>query len=94
MSKKPRLPTRAELPFGFHIKINQTSKAYMKKLVAAKSDEEPPVACWIHDGKDGAGGTIWLLRCRSRIQKVEDTSHEMQHAVTDWGSWIIAKERA
>jgi hypothetical protein len=91
--KKARLPTVVELPFGFRIKVHQTSKAYMRKLFATPDDEEPPVACWFHDGKDSAGGTIWLQRCRSRLQKLEDLAHEMIHATTDWGSWAIAKER-
>lgn len=62
----------------------------MLKLMDAKPEEEPPVACWVHGD---AGGTIWLLRYRSHKDQLDDLTHEMQHAITDWSGWAVAEER-
>jgi hypothetical protein len=88
---RSRLPSVIRLPFGFVIQVKQTSRRRMARIVEAKLNEEPPVACWLHDGRDDAGGTIWLLRTRE--QKISDIIHELHHGLVDWGSWVQAKER-
>lgn len=89
---KQRLPSIITLPFGYIIKINQTSKRHMLRVLKAEKLLEPPIAFW-DDSNEAPGGTIWLLRQRTRLQKIEDIGHEMVHAVNDWAAWLLAKER-
>lgn len=72
---------------SFHVRICQTSEMYLRRLAQAQEGEEV-YALWQANLKGARpGGTIWLLRKRTRWQKLDDLRHEMQHAVTDWGDW-------
>lgn len=85
---RPRIPSRVELPFGYVIRVNQTSVKHMRKIAAPHED---PVALW-DDSKNESGGTIWLLRSRKRKEKLDDFGHEMIHAVNDWMAWMLGRE--
>jgi hypothetical protein len=89
---RAKIPSRFELPFGYVVKVNQTSQRHMRRVAEAKPGEETPWALW-DDSASDTGGTIWLLRARSRAEKLDDFGHEMIHAVNDWCAWMLARER-
>ena len=79
--RRPRMPRRIKLPFGFVIEVRYRTK---KQLAAMGFGQV--AGAWLMDGKQPP--TIYVARDDHVADQCETIAHELQHSLTDYRHWV------
>lgn len=83
-SKRLRIPTRIDLPFGYTVKVIQLPGVEYDQAV-----DEGSLACWIVEER-----TVYLRKDRTIKQRRADFAHEMGHVFMDWQENILGSKHS
>jgi len=72
-----RIPTKITLPFGYVIRVRKASAKVLADIGLDECD-----GAWVVEER-----TIWVSKDQSHAEQVITLSHEMLHAIADWGLW-------